>query len=277
MQTLAIYDFKSHQKYLHFRLNAGSASRGEKTRLAKHLGVQASFVSQILNEKLCLSLEQAELTNAFLNHSLEESDFFILLTNRDRAGSRALRLRFDQQISSIRARRQEVVERIGKKTELSPQAQSIYYSSWLYPAVHVAATVSSLRPLDKLANYLNIEREKLLEIVEFLQKSGLVLLNAGQIQPTQNWVRLDRSSPFVSQMHRNWRDVSIRHLEKATAQDLHFSGIYSTDAKTAQAFKDLLLDQLKIGLKDIEKSKEEDLYVLGLDFFQLKTKPVSGV
>lgn len=276
MQQMAIFDFKNHQEYLSYRLNSPSTKRGEKLRLSKHLGVQPSFVSQILNEKLCLSLEQAEATNNFLNHTTEESEFFILLTSRDRAGSKDLKSRYDQQIINIRLRRQEVVDRIGKKSELSPQAQSIYYSSWLYSTVHVASTIPALRNIDDLSQHLNLEKQLLLRIVEFLEESGLVLLKSGEIIPTNSWVRLDRSSPFVSQMHRNWRDIGIRNLERATANDLHFSGVYSTDLKTAQAFKDLLLDNLKVGLKEIERSKEEQLYVLGIDFFNLKTKPVTS-
>jgi hypothetical protein len=66
--------------------------------------------------------------------------------------------------------------------------------------------------------------------------------------------------------------LAIQNLSSQNDMDLHFSGIYSLDKKTALKIKDEFMDFLKLKLKDIEIAKEEELFVLGIDFFNLNKK-----
>src|SRR4051794_5929686 len=105
-----IFDYKTHFDYLKSRLSRDKANWGAKTKFAQFIGVQSAFLSQVISEKHALSLEQADLANKFFDHTKEESEFFLLLVSRDRAGSASLRKHFEEQIQKIIHQRNLVIE-----------------------------------------------------------------------------------------------------------------------------------------------------------------------
>lgn len=88
---LDIFSYNSHFDYLTHVLSGANSPRGTKGKLAEFLGVHPPYLSQILKKKYSLSLEQADQVNSFLDHSPDESSFFLMLVSRDRAGTVSLR------------------------------------------------------------------------------------------------------------------------------------------------------------------------------------------
>lgn len=266
----SIFDHESHYSYLRERFKSQTSARGIKGRFADHVRIQPAFLSQVLAEKYPLSLEQADLANSFLEHSIEESEFFLMMVSRDRAGTVSLKKHFSKQLVQARKRHLEVIERLGRKSDISEETKAIYYSSWLYAAVHVATTVPNLRKLGALREYLNVGHEALLKIVQFLENHNLITRLGDEYIPTQNWIRLDRQSPHITKLHSNWRLKAVQSIESQKEDDLHFSGVYSLDATTAMAIREDFLETISRHVKKIEKAPEEDLFVIGVDFFGLR-------
>jgi uncharacterized protein (TIGR02147 family) len=265
-----VFGAKSHDAYLNQKLNGPDARRGVKSQLAQHMMVQPAFLSQVLAGKYALSLEQADLANQFFDHSPEEADFFLLLVNRDRAGTATLRTHFDKQITAALAKRNQVVERLGKKFELTSEAKGVYYSSWMFAAIHVACTIPDLRTCRSLSAHFGLPALTIASVLQFLEENGLIHKENDQYLPTQNWVRLDKNSPHIVKHHSNWRQKAIQNLELQTDEDLHYSGVFSIDRASMNLIKDEILGFMKEQMKKIEKAKEEDLVVFGIDFFKLK-------
>lgn len=266
----SIFEHETQFSYLKTRLSPPFASRGEKSRFAAHLRILPAYLSQVLAEKTSLSLEHADLANGFFGHTSDEADFFLLLVGRDRAGSQSLRRHYARQIQSVLKKRLEVTERLGRKGELSEAAQGVYYSSWMHPALHVATTIPELRKIRALAERFSLEIAMVTKVMAFLEANGLVERRGDEFHPTQNWVRLSRTSPLITQLHSNWRQVAIRNVAMQSEADLHFSGIYSLDEKTATVIREALLETVRAQVDKIEKSPEKELFVMGVDFFALK-------
>lgn len=264
-----IFASKNHFSYLRDKLDARHARRGLKTELANFLRIQPAFLSQVLAQKYPLSLEQADLANQFFDHSSEEAEFFLLLVSRDRAGTTSLKKHFETQIETVLKKRQLVVERLGRTKEISEEAKGVYYSSWVYAALQVACTVQHLRTRRTLSDYFSLPVELVGNTLDFLEKNGLLHKEGDQYSPTQMWLRLDRTSPHIVKHHANWRQKAIQNLEVQTDEDLHYSGVFSLDAKTAALIKDRTLEFIKSQLKDISAAPEEDLYVFAIDLFTL--------
>lgn len=264
-----VFEYENHFSYLKDTLGRTNV-RGIKGRFAEHVQIQPAFLSQVLANKYPLSLEQGDLANSFFDHTSEESDFFLLILSRDRAGSASLRKHFSKQIEHFRKRRLEVVERLGRKAEVPLEVQGVYYSSWLYAAVHVALTIPELRKPSVLKDYLGVKRDKVLHVLQFLEENGFVFRKGDEFHPTQTWIRLDRESPQINQLHINWRNKAIQSLDTRRDEDLHYSGAFSLDEKTATIIRDALLENISKQIKTIEAAPEEDLYVINLDFFKLK-------
>ena len=264
-----LFECQSHFEYLKQKLNGRNAHRGIKTQLAEFIRVQPAYLSQVLAGKYSLSLEQADLASQFFDHSKEESDFFLLLVSRDRAGTPSLRAHFERQMSEITAKRMQVVERLGKKEELTDEAKGVYYSSWMYAALHVACTIPTLQSRQALARHFSLPVEIVEQVLHFLELNNLIEKRNDAYVPTPNWVRLDKRSPHIIKHHSNWRQKAIQNLERQSDEDLHYSGVYSIDAATMKQIKDKLLSLIKEQMKNIEQAKEEDLVTLGVDLFRV--------
>lgn len=267
---MSIFEYNEHFSYLRDRFKK-TKSRGIKGQFAEKTQMQPAYLSQVLAKKYSLSLEQADLANSFFEHTIEESEFFLLLVGRDRSGTASLKKHFSKQIDQFRKKRLEVIERLGRKCQVSDGAQEIYYSSWLYSAVHVALTVSDLRRLIPLKNHLGINREKLLQVLQFLESQNLIYKKNDEYFSNQNWVRLESGSPQITKLHTNWRMKAIQSLDNERESDLHFSGVYSLDPKTATLIRESLLENISKQLNRIEGAPEKELYVMNFDFFNLKS------
>ena len=121
-----------------------------------------------------------------------------------------------------------------------------------------------------MKDYFGVSREKLLQVLQFLETHNLVHKKDDEFFPTQNWIRLDRGSPQVIKLHANWRSKAIQSLDSEKEEDLHFSGVYSLDAKTASVIREALLESVSKQVKRIEAAPEKELFVMNVDFFNLK-------
>lgn len=263
-----IFDFKDHFSYLKAKVSQEAGSWGRKTQLSNYMGVQPAFLSQVLAGKYSLSLEQTDLANQFFGHSPEESDFFILLVSRDRAGTKSLQKFYTKHIDEIINKRLSLIERLGRREDVPDQVQNTYFSSWLYPMIHVMCTVEGLRTRDSIAKHLNLSLEDVDRRLDFLEKSLMIQKINGQFVPTKKWIRLDRKSPHIVKHHTHWRLQAIQNLDTQREHDVHFSGVYSMDKKTAMAIQEQISVHLKSYTQLIESAPEEEVYIMSLDFFK---------
>lgn len=268
----SIFEFKKCRDFLEERLSSAFAKRGEKTALAKAIQIQPTYLSQVLNGTAHLSLEQAAAMNEYFAHSQEESHFVLLMVQKDRAGTPALRKYFQDQMTEVLNRRLVLTKRLGTQNSLSDEDKSTYYSSWIYSAIHIAVTIPHLRQKSALSEFLGISIKRLNEALEFLTTRGLISFQGVEIHPGTNFIRLGNDSHNIIKHHTNWRQQSIESLDRERPTDLHYSGVVSLSAEDALRIKNILLDNLKENIEIIKDSKEEELFCYCMDFFSLNKK-----
>ncbi|WP_413587062.1 TIGR02147 family protein [Bdellovibrio sp. HCB274] len=264
----SVFEYSHYRSYLRMRLES-AGRRGSKAQIATEMGVQATYVSQVLQENAHLSLEQAEAANVFLNHTSQESHFFLLLVQKDRAGTKSLRDYFQTQLDEILKTRMVLTERLGKSTQLDEKDRSWYYSSWIPSAIHIATTIPTLRTVGDLAKAMQLSSEKVMETLERLENIGLVRKEGLQFLPGEQQIRIGKDSHYILKHHTNWRLQAMQSLEHENLKELHYSAVVSLSAKDVDKIKDLLLESLKANVEIIKDSKEEELYCLTMDFFSL--------
>lgn len=264
-----VFDVKTHLEYLHECLRPQPNGRGLKKRLAEYLNIQPAFLSQILSGRYDLTLEQADATNLFFDHSPDESDFFILLVNRDRASTPSLRKYFDVKVQNVLRKRLEFVERVGKKHEVSQEAQNIYYSSWIYAAIHIGSAIPEFCTQTGIAKALGLPLDLTGKTLDFLVANRLLKKDGNRYEITDHWIRIERASPHIIKHHSHWRAKAIQNLELQNEEELHFSGVYAIDKKAMLKIKDQTLTFIKQQMRDIEPATEERLVVFNIDWFSL--------
>jgi uncharacterized protein (TIGR02147 family) len=213
------------------------------------------------------NLEQAMGINEFFSHTDEESHFFILLVQYERAGNDQLRSYFKEQIDSLIAQRLNLKKRV-EATELSVENQQVYYSSWMYGAVYAAITISSLRDRDSIAAHLRIPTETVAKILIFLESAHLIKKSKGGYSLSSSDIHLGRDSKMINQHHLNWRIKAIDSLLVGQKpDDVHYSVLMSISEKDAVQIRLNLVEEIEKIHRKIKSSKEEKLVSLCLDFF----------
>ncbi len=264
-----LFEYNDYRSYLRDALPTAGEARGARTKLALELGVQKGFISSILHGNAELSLEQAYRTSVFLSHTEEEREFYLLLVQKDRAGSKDLESHFEKKIKSIALKRREIKERIQVKATLSESDQLTYYSSWHYTAVHMCLRVPTTQTLHSISNYLRLPTKRVSEVLEFFIKTGMAEQKGDTYLVGPTRIHLPSDSPLISKHHTNWRMQAISALDRKSKNNAHYSAIYSISESAAQKIREKLLQLIQDIEPDIRDAKDETVYTLCFDLFNL--------
>lgn len=267
-----LFESVDYKAYLCSRVGEAGQRKGVKSAMARALNCQPTYITSVLYSSANLSLEQAEALNSFFAHTKEESQFFLLMVSRDRAGTQTLKAHFQEQCDQILKSRLILTKRLGQHNPLNEQSRGQFYSSWHYLAVQIAVTIPEYQDHESLAKALDLPSNLIAEVLQFLCETSLVEKRGSKFFPTTTQIRLGNDSHHIRKHHTNWRIKALESLDRESLTDLHYSGIVSLSEADVVVIKDTLLRQLKANLKIIAESKEQKLYVLNLDFFNL-TKP----
>lgn len=262
-----LYDFNDYKAYLG---QCAEQERGLKSALANALNCQSAYISQVLNNNAHLSLEQADAANIFLKHSEKESLYFMLLVQFARAGTESLKQFFSNQLSQFQAEQLSYLNRRNIRNSLNDKDQAIYYSSWEYNTIHMAVTIPRLRTKNDLMKAFNISDDRMNRCLEFLLEKGLIKHSAGKYIPgtTENY--LERSSPFVRQLHLNMRALAIQSLDRDAIEDAHYSATFTLSKDDVLKVKKKINEALAEIVDIAKESKESQITALSIDFFNLE-------
>jgi uncharacterized protein (TIGR02147 family) len=268
-----IFDFQDYKAYLGAYLRGQpGAGRGLRAKMAKVISCQRSFVTKVLDVHSVadLSLEQAEQLNSFLNHSEEESRYFLLLAQYARAGTPNLREYFRDQMKEVLNRRLEAKKELQSRSVLSPEDHMHYYSSWFYAAIRIAVSLPNLQTKEALSRKFNLPLPFLVSVLEFLSSRGLIEQKGDRFfHSSQQQVLMTPDHPLISKHHTNWRVQAIKSLELQSPRDLHYSYLVSLSENDALQIRSLLVESIQEVLRRAAPSKEEAIYSFCLDYFEI--------
>lgn len=269
---MRIWDFTQYKPYLIARMGGASARTGIRKQLAAHIPVHTTFVSQVLKGRAEFSLEQAESVNTFLEHTDDESEYFILLVLKDRAGTKPLKARFDRKIKVMRDERLNIQKRIGAQETISDGDREKFYSTHYYGAIHVLTSIPSFRTVDRLSEALRLSKVRVQEMVDFCLRIGILKQTGNELMPGSQHIHIGNQSELVLKHHKNWRQHTVYGLQFLDPDDLHYSACVSLTNADAFKIKESMLNNLKENVDVISKSAEEVAYVLSFDFYKLIAK-----
>lgn len=237
--------------------------------MARAVGCQTAYISQVILGQAHLSAEQAEKLAQFLKFSEEETGYFLLLVQKDRAGTESLHRHCLKQIKKTQDYRAQLKNRVDAKTELNAEAQATYFSSWLYSAIHVLTTIPEFQKRSKIADHLKLPLPVIDDALKFLSAVQLVKDEGGALKPGIARMHLPHDSPLVSKHHINWRMQAVRDLELHSDESLHYSSCVSLSRKDAVVIREQLLKTIESIKRQIKTSPEEVLFSFCLDLFEI--------
>lgn len=268
--VINVFNYKSYKAYLKDKLDSLSKSeRGWKQKAADHIGCQASYLSQVLNGKPDLTLDQAYRLNQLFLHDKIESRYFILLVELGRCATKDLRDFFMEQITELQQSRFDLKKRLKETDQISTEAMNKYYSTWFYSAIHIALALPELQDARAIARKFNLPEELAASVIQFLEECGLIEKEKGRYVFTKMRIHLGRDSDFVQRHHINWRSQSLQSVEKNLKDDLHFSTVFAISKSDFDNIKEVFVKAIEEARQIIRPSESEEVCAISLDVFRV--------
>jgi uncharacterized protein (TIGR02147 family) len=266
---ISVFDFEDYKAYIvALEEQRASVQRGFRSRLAETLNCQNAYISQVLNGNANLGLEQGLKVARFFQLNEAESRYFLNLIELARAGTSDLQDYFRSELTALKQKHLNIKERLSKSKEISPDHQNVYYSSWLYPTVHMMVTVPQYRSVESIAAALRLANDDVRNVVLFLLSTDLVREQKGELLPGPAQIHLGKDSPHIRQHHTNWRVAAIQNVGR-NHEGIHYSTVSSLSRKDAETLKGKFVAMIKEYVETVSPSKEETIYNFNLDFYRL--------
>jgi uncharacterized protein (TIGR02147 family) len=265
MNVFSCDDYRSYLRVL-------LSGRGAKSRFANAISCNPAYLTNILKENADLSLEQGEAANTYFHHDEEESEYFLLLINFQKAGTEALKNRLRKRLIVLKERALNLKYRLNVQgNELTLDETATYYSSWIFGAVHAAISVAKINTVKKVSTRLSLPEEKVVKVISFLIDAKIIEEKESGVgwQPSKRKIHLDSTSPFISLHHSNWRNKALDSIGKGSSSDLHYSSVISISNDDFFEIRNKLIEAIKNSKLIISDSKDEDVFSLCIDLFKV--------
>ena len=264
---MSIFSYLDYFKFLNDVLKTDRKKRGLKKQLADAANCQASYFSLVLACKAHLTLEQAHGLCRFWRLSSDETDFFILMVNYARAGTPNLKFYFKDKLKKLKETNENLSSRIQNTETMTEADAAIYYSTWLYLAVHIMISIPNYQTEKAIAERLQVNADAVNRVLSFLEKLSLAEKQGTSWRSTRREFHLPKSSLFVGLHHGNWRRRAVDNAFLQRAEDLHYTSVSSVAKTDIEVLRAKLLAMIDESRKIIGPSNEEELICLSLDLF----------
>jgi uncharacterized protein (TIGR02147 family) len=242
--------------------------RGEMSRMARHLKVSSTFLSQVLSSDKHLSFEQAKGITEYLGLSALETDYFLQLVHVERAGTTSLKNYYEEKLEQLRGQGLRVANRIETARELTDTERATFYSSPLYAAIWLYTSVSEKgQTLETLIERFDLPRTRAVEIVRFLVDAGLCIEKNSSYTMGPQSTHVGQGSPHLLNHYRNWHLQALAQSETLTSEELMYSVAISLSREDFALLREQMVRFIKDLLKTAHASPAEEIACFNMDFF----------
>ncbi len=244
----------------------------KKTDLAQSLGVQSSFLSQVLNGVKNITLEQAHKFCDSNNFDFDKSDYFLLLIQLRKHDSPEIINHFKKQLEQKRSKYKDYEKKLDPKT-YNDENFKTYSSRWYYGAIHTLLTPENNVDVQSLCTKLKISKRLVQTALEDLLNFGYIEENNGKFFASKDkeFIVL-KPGADLTDYHTTWRVKVLKELENNSLQKNAMSTnlIYVTD-EMAIKIRDLILEANNKAYELAQKddNKGHGLYAITTDFFRV--------
>jgi len=266
---MSIYDFSEYKPFLTDLIHSFPKNgRGQARKLAAYLDVNSVVVSQILAGDRHFTPEQSLRVASFFGLDERATDYFVLLVQQARAGTKILEQHFEKKLEKLRQETSNLKNRVIEHRELSDPDKGVFYSNWFYSGIRLLSSIEGYNSIEAIAAYFRLSRAKVASVVSFLVERGLCQEKDGRISIGVTATHVDAASPLVNSHRRNWRMKGLERFSELGPHDLFYSSPYSLSQKDADFIRKELVKLVADCSKRVADSPAEKLYCLNLDWWQ---------
>jgi len=273
---MTIFDFDDYKRFVDGRIrDYPSGGRGVFKLMAEAMKVPRSTLSQVFNGERDLTFEQAIDLTGFFELSTLETEFFMALVERSRAGNPRLRSFSEKKIDTLRQKSKTLAGRIPKKAVVTDKEKSVFYSEWYFSAIRLMCNIPEFESIPALSAHLGLPLGRTKQVVEFLVSCGLCVEEKDGFKMGPSTTHIGSDDPLVFRHHQNWRQQAIRRfVEYPYLEDdeLCVTIPCTTSPETMAKLRKSLMDAVLKITEQIDASKEEHLAFVNIDLLRIKGK-----
>jgi uncharacterized protein (TIGR02147 family) len=267
---LEIVNFPNYRSLIRsFLERRAPKGRGEILKLAEFMGVHPTFVSQVLAGKKDFNMEQSFAVAEYLELTPVERKYFLLLVQKDRAGSKKLKDYLNQELADLRRSLLPIANQLKEHRSLTDEEKAVFYSSWKFSAIRLYCSLGSGKTLEEICEYFRLSRQRALEILEFLVAKNLLLNSKGVYSLGSQHTHLPGDSPHIVRHHMNWRMRALQRHDSVTQEELAFTAPVSISKKDFLAIREKVLACIKESIEVAKNSDAEEVAFLNIDWLWL--------
>lgn len=264
-----IYEYRDYKLFLKDWLkDHPKAGRGQMKKMADHLRVSTTLLSQALQTDKHLSLETSAEICEYIGLGEKESEYFLLLVDYQRAGAFKLKKILERKLDKEQRIASQLQNRITKDRELTDVEKMQFYSSWAYSAIRIISALPNMNDIHSISDYLKIPVARVKEIVDFLIEKNLCQLQDGKLTYGVQQTYIGISSPFVVRHHTNWRLQGLQKMELRRDEDLFYTHTLALSNEAAEKIRLLLPRFIEEILAISRPSESETVRCISIDWFE---------
>ena len=262
-----MFDYDDYKVYIRSVISAEN-NRGYGKRLAEAAGCQRSYLSSVLHSHNHLTPDHALGLAHFWKMGPKEEDYFLLLVDHERSSTPSLRKRIQRKLAALRSESENLSKRLDRPSLSSFPEESLYYSSWIWSALHIMVSVPSLRTSQALAQKIGLPEAYILECLSALEKMNLVKRTKNIWAHGSTNIHIARDSPLVALNHNNWRQRAVLSAQ-TRSQGVHFTTVTALNLEARQKIKSLILKLVDDFSTIAGPAPSEEVFCMNLDFFEI--------
>lgn len=267
-----IYRYDSYHDVLKvWMLEQPNQGRGLSSKIARHLNISTVLVSQILSGTRLLQMDYAFQLAKFIGFTEQETEYFLLLIQYARAGTETYKTFILKQIKLLQKEQLEIKNHVAQDINLSEQDKAQFYSHWHYSAVRLTADIPDYNTAARISESLSIPVARVNEILEFLVRCKLCVLQNGKYKMAAQNTHLAAGSPWIYSRQLQWRQKAIQAMEMTSDRNMFYTGPMVLSKKDTLWVRDQLIDLISKINSRLKDSPSEELMCLNIDWFPVKT------
>lgn len=266
---MRITDFSDYRDFVTNTVRAlPKGGRGEFLKIAKHLGIHTSTLSQVLSGLKHLTLDQACSLSHYFGMNELETQYLLHLVEYDRAGTERLRATLTKQMARIKEQSRDLSSVLLSKRTLSGEEKAIFYSNWFYPGIWALTSIPGYQTRESIARYFGLPKLLVNQVVSFLLSTGLCTEENYALAPGTTYVHLEADSPLIGRHHASWRQKAIERHPVLSESEIAYSSPMSLSREDADRIRKLIVGWVEQVNKIRDPSPCEVLCFLNIDWIR---------
>ncbi|MGE0174646.1 MAG: TIGR02147 family protein [Oligoflexales bacterium] len=263
----SLHQYKDYKEFVIDSIAAlPNKGYGQMRRLASHLKIHTTLVSQIFRGTKHLTLEHACHVATFLGLNELDTDLFVNLVELERAGTGQLKTIVQKRIEDLQSRVTQIESRVGRDKRLTEQEKAVFYSDWIYSGARLVSSIKGNDSAFAIAERLGLPRKEVIQAIEFLLRCGLMVSDNDKLQMGPKRTHLEAGSSYLAAHHRSWRLKSLARAGQIHDDELMYTAPLTISKSDAKIVRTELLKLIESTIKRVTNSEPEEAYCFGIDF-----------